>query len=71
MFRTIWLLSYDVVFSSEPISSILQVLFRGAYWFRFWRLLQKEDHHEVFAVCRLLEVVVRSLQAMDEGPILD
>lgn len=71
MFWSIWLCCNDVVFNFKPISSILQVLFRGAYWFRFWRLLQKEDHHEVFAVCRLLEVVVRSLQAMDEGPILD
>jgi hypothetical protein len=36
----------------------MQVLFRGTYWFRFWRLLQeKKDHYEVLAVCRAFEVV--------------
>jgi hypothetical protein len=39
MFWSIWLCCNDVVFNFKPISSILQVLFRGTYWLRLWRLL--------------------------------
>jgi hypothetical protein len=36
----------------------MQVLFRGTYWLRFWRVLQKEKaQQEVLAVCQALEMV--------------
>lgn len=52
----------------------MQVLFRGTYWFRFWRLLQKEEaQQKILTVCRALEVldIQRSLQAMIGDPMLD
>lgn len=78
MFWSIWLSCNDVVYSLKPIPSIMQVLFRPAtYWFRFWRLLQKEeDHYKVLAVCRALEVVAMEIfarhasQDMDEALML-
>jgi hypothetical protein len=62
MFWSIWLYQNDVVFNHKPISSIMQIIFRGTYWLRFWRLLQKEEsHQQVLNVCQSLEVVVKEI----------
>ena len=36
---SIWLTRNEVAFNHKPIPSIVQVIFRGTHWFRFWRLL--------------------------------
>jgi hypothetical protein len=62
MFWYIWLCCNDVTFNFRPIPSILQVLFRGTYWLRLWKLLQKQDaHQEILVVCQSLEMVAKIL----------
>jgi hypothetical protein len=42
----------------------VQVIFRGTHWFRFWRLLQKEDvHQQIIDVCQALEMVAMEIFA--------
>ena len=58
LFWSIWLTRNEVAFNKKPTSSIVQVIFRGTHWFRFWRLLQKEEvHQQILDVCQALEVV--------------
>jgi hypothetical protein len=58
LFWSIWLCRNDVVFNHNHIPSIIQVIFRGTHWFRFWRLLQKEEtQQQIHVVCQSLEVV--------------
>jgi hypothetical protein len=53
LFWSIWLCRNDVVFNHNHIPSIIQVIFRGTYWFRFWRLLQKEEtQQQILNVCQ-------------------
>jgi hypothetical protein len=53
-----------VAFNHKPIPSILQVIFRGTHWFRFWRLLQKdESQQQILDVCQELEVVAMEVFA--------
>ena len=64
MFWSIWLCRNDVAFNFKPIPSILQVLFRGMYWLRLWRLLQKQEaHQEILVVCQSLEMVAMEILA--------
>jgi hypothetical protein len=64
MFWSIWLCRNDVAFNFKPIPSILQVLFRGTYWLRLWRLLQKQEaHQEILVVCQSLEMVAMEILA--------
>jgi hypothetical protein len=58
LFLLIWLCHNDVVFNHNHILSIIQVIFKGTHWFRFWRLLQKEEtQQQILVVCQSLEVV--------------
>jgi hypothetical protein len=50
LFWLIWLYRNDVVFNHNYIPSIIQVIFRGTHWFRFWRLLQKEKTQQQILV---------------------
>lgn len=43
----LWLSCNDVVFDKAQVSSVMQVIFRGTYWFRFWSLLQREEDHPI------------------------
>ena len=64
LFWSIWLSRNEVAFNHKPIPSILQVIFRGTHWFRFWRLLQKEEsHQQILDVCQALEVVAMEVFA--------
>jgi hypothetical protein len=47
---SIWLCRNDVVFNRNHIPSIIHVIFRGTHWFRFWRLLQKEETQQQILV---------------------
>jgi hypothetical protein len=35
MFWSIWLYRNDIIFNKKSITSFMQVIFRGTYWFRF------------------------------------
>ena len=39
----IWRCRNDVIFNKMRTNSILQVIFRGAYWLRFWGPLQRDE----------------------------
>jgi hypothetical protein len=39
----IWRCRNDVVFNQMKSNFILQVIFRGAYWLRFWAQLQRDE----------------------------
>ena len=61
---SIWLTRNEVAFNHKPIPSIVQVIFRGTHWLRFWRLLQKkETHQQILDVCQALEVVAMEVFA--------
>jgi hypothetical protein len=60
MFWSIWLCRNDAAFNFKPILSILHVIFRGTYWLRLWRLLQKQEaHKEILVLCQALKMVVK------------
>jgi hypothetical protein len=62
MFWSICLCRNDVVFNHKPIPSILQVIFRGTHWLRFWRLVQMEEsHQESLNIFQYLEVVAMKI----------
>jgi hypothetical protein len=43
----------------------VQVIFRGTHWFRFWRLLQKEEvHQQILDVCQALEAAAMNIFAI-------
>jgi hypothetical protein len=39
----IWRCRNDVIFNKIKINSIMQVIFRVAYWLRFWAHLQRDE----------------------------
>lgn len=39
----IWRCRNDICFNNVKYTSFLQALFRGAYWLRYWSLLQREE----------------------------
>ena len=39
----IWRCRNDVIFNKIKVNSILQVIFRGTYWLRFWSQLQRDE----------------------------
>jgi hypothetical protein len=64
LFWSIWLTRNEVAFNQKPIPSIVQVIFRGTHWFRFWRLLQREDvHQQIIDMCQALEMVAMKIFA--------
>jgi hypothetical protein len=51
-------------FNNKQIPSIMHVIFRGTYWFRFWRLVQEEKAQQgINDVCRSLKVVAMEIFA--------
>jgi hypothetical protein len=65
LFWSIWLTRNEMTFNQKPIPSIVQVIFRGTHWFRFWRLLQKEEvHQQILDVCQALEAAAMNIFAI-------
>jgi hypothetical protein len=42
----IWSTRNDIIFHKIKYNSILQVIFRGAYWLSFWAQLQRDEHNK-------------------------
>ena len=59
----IWRCRNDIIFNKIKVNLILQVIFRGTYWLRFWAQLQREEHAKnVFSsLSRLIEIVALDL----------
>jgi RsiW-degrading membrane proteinase PrsW (M82 family) len=55
----IWKCRNDIVFKKTKFNSILQVIFKGAYWLRFWAQLQREEQAKdiLIAMSRKLEAI--------------
>jgi succinate-acetate transporter protein len=54
----IWCTRNDIIFKKKQFTSFMQVVFRGAYWLRFWSLLQREDTREsVRVTSKALEAI--------------
>ena len=60
----IWRCRNDIVFNKIRINSIMQVIFRGTYWMRFWAQLQRDEQAKniLSSLSKLLEVV-----ALEQG----
>lgn len=63
----IWKCRNDIIFRKTKFNSILQVIFRGAYWLRFWAQLQRKEQAKdtLIATSKRLEVV--ALHLADRG----
>jgi hypothetical protein len=63
----IWKCRNGIVFKKTKFNSVLQVIFRGAYWLRFWAQLQRKEQAKdtLIAMSRKLEVV--ALQIVNGG----
>jgi hypothetical protein len=58
----IWLCRNDLVFNKKDSISLLQVVFRGAYWARSWVALSNEEGRKLIKeACRMMEVVVMEI----------
>ena len=59
----IWRCRNDLIFNKIKVNSVLQVIFRGIYWFRFWAQLQREEHakNTFSSLSRLIEIVALNL----------
>jgi hypothetical protein len=55
----IWKCRNDIIFKKMKFNSLLQVIFRGAYWLHFWAQLQHKEQAKdtLTAMSRNLEVV--------------
>jgi hypothetical protein len=61
-----------VFFDNCRPNSLLQVLFRGIHWLRFWAQLQRCEAQQALMVetCRTLKIVAISLFVFYEWPSL-
>ena len=59
----IWRCRNDIIFNKIKINSILQVIFRGTYWLRFWAQLQREEQvkNTLSVMSRNIEIVALDL----------
>jgi hypothetical protein len=63
----IWKCRNDIVFKKTKFNSIPQVIFRGAYWLRFWAQLQRKEQAKDILVAMSRKLVVIALQFANEG----
>jgi RsiW-degrading membrane proteinase PrsW (M82 family) len=56
----IWRCRNDVIFNELKTNSIMQVIFRGAFWLRFWAPLQRDEQAKAIlsAISKKLEIIV-------------
>jgi len=63
----IWRCRNDVIFNKLKTNSIMQIIFRGAYWLRFWAPLQRDDQIRDFlsSISKRLETI--ALEVSNKG----
>jgi RsiW-degrading membrane proteinase PrsW (M82 family) len=63
----IWRCRNDVIFNKLKTNSIMQVIFRGAYWLRFWAPLQHDEQTKdiLSSISRRLETI--ALEVSNKG----
>jgi hypothetical protein len=67
----IWKCRNDIIFKKVKFNSLLQVIFRGAHWLRFWAQLQHKEQAKdtLIAMSRNLEVVALFRLLIEDGTI--
>jgi hypothetical protein len=63
----IWECRNDIVFKKTKFNSILQVIFKGAYWLRFWAQLQREEQAKDILIAMNKKLEVIALQIANGG----
>ena len=55
----IWRCRNDVIFNELKTNSIMQVIFRGAFWLHFWAPLQRDEQAKAIlsAISKKLEII--------------
>jgi hypothetical protein len=61
-----WKYRNDIIFKKTKFNSILHVIFRGAYWLRFWQLQHKAQAKDTLIVMSRKLVVV-AIQIANRG----
>jgi hypothetical protein len=46
LYWKIWKIRIDIIFHRIKYNSILQFIFSGTYWLRFWAQLQRDEHNK-------------------------
>ena len=59
----IWRCRNDIIFNNAKVNSILQVIFRGTYWLRFWAQLQRDEQakNTLSVLSRNIEIIAMEL----------
>jgi hypothetical protein len=67
MFWAIWRCRNDVVFNQMKSNSIMQVIFRGAYWLRSWAQLQRDETAKdaLSTMSKKLEIIALEISIKD------
>jgi hypothetical protein len=55
----IWRCRNDAIFNNLKTNSFIQVIFRGAYWLRFWASLQRGEQTKdvLSSISKTLEII--------------
>jgi RsiW-degrading membrane proteinase PrsW (M82 family) len=55
----IWRCQNDVIFNKLKTNSIMQIIFRGAFWLRFWAPLQCDEQAKAIlsTISKKLEII--------------
>jgi hypothetical protein len=63
----IWRCQNDVIFNKLKTNSIMQVIFRGAYWLRSWSQLQRDEQGKDTLIMLSKRLKVIALDISDRG----
>ena len=63
----IWRCRNDIVFNKSKSNSFLQVIFRGAYWLRFWGPLQRDEQAKDTLVLLSKKLEMIALEISNRG----
>ena len=67
LYWAIWTTHNDIIFHRIKYNSILQVIFSGTYWLRFWAYLQCEGHNKNFISSLSTKIEMVSLEQANGG----
>jgi RsiW-degrading membrane proteinase PrsW (M82 family) len=63
----IWCCRNDVIFNKMKTNSIMQVIFRGAYWLRSWSQLQRDEQAKVTLTLLSKKLEIVALDISNRG----
>jgi hypothetical protein len=63
----IWRCRNDIIFNKIKVNSILQVIFRGMYWLRFWAQLQRDEQDKSLLSVMSKDIELIALQLSNGG----